>query len=228
MFTFSSIPVRPGDINSMKTATSCTSLPCQWLKPSASHIEYAEGCNIDFARPAQKRKSEVSTPEESAARKLLNVPLPTEEQKAAFYKALSECGGRPAILSIVPDYADNFVPRAVKRKLPVPLSQLHDSGNMKLSPDELALKCRSEVEKLHSITREQISAVEEGSRGQATSTTWFQQRAGRIGSSSSARRFLHSAVRESIASPVISVCVAVVAMPSFRISACTTSSPAGS
>ncbi|XP_061879548.1 uncharacterized protein LOC133631368 isoform X2 [Entelurus aequoreus] len=164
----------------MKTATPCTSLPCQWLKPSASHIEYAEGCNIDFARPAQKRKSEVSTPEESAARKLLNVPPPTEEQKAAFYKALSECGGRLAILSIVPDYADNFEPRAVKRKLPVPLSQLYDSGNMKLSLDELALKCRSELEKLHSITRKQISAVEEESWGQATSTTWFQQRAGRI------------------------------------------------
>ncbi|KAM9834824.1 uncharacterized protein ACBT44_014087 [Syngnathus typhle] len=43
---------------------------------------------------------------------------------------------------------------------------------MKL-PDELALKCRSELEKLHSITRELISAVEEESRGQATSTTWF-------------------------------------------------------
>ena len=39
----------------MKASTTCTSLPCQWLKPSSSTVEYSEGSGIDFSRPAKKQ-----------------------------------------------------------------------------------------------------------------------------------------------------------------------------
>ena len=34
--------------------TACTSMPCEWIRPAAQKIEYAEGASIDFISPRRK------------------------------------------------------------------------------------------------------------------------------------------------------------------------------
>ena len=136
----------------MKASTTCTSLPCQWLKPSSSTVEYSEGSGIDFSRPAKKQRATGSTTSD----KQKEIPPPTADEKAAFYKALSVTGKRSAILSIVPNYAQDFTPRHVVCQLPTPLTDLYNPCNRELSAEELKEKCQVEVEKL-CVTQDQVS-----------------------------------------------------------------------
>ena len=96
--------------------TSCTLKPCAWLPPTMKNIGFAEIADIEFTKPSTKRKQlmtggYVDTDDKSiskSARSDLSkvpVPEPTETELNSFYKDLFD-HGRPAILSIIPEYSD--------------------------------------------------------------------------------------------------------------------------
>ena len=48
-----------------------------------------------------------------SARTPLKIPKPTQEEADTLFKSLHECGSRSAILSVVPPYSNEFVPKPV-------------------------------------------------------------------------------------------------------------------
>ena len=124
----------------MKQETTCTSLPCEWLKPSASNVPYAEASSIDFSSPAQKRKC-TKGDVEIQQKKMPAIPPPSEEETAAFCTALASSGSQCAILSVKPGFGGKYVPRAILRSLPAPLTSLYCPANMDLSETDLKEKC---------------------------------------------------------------------------------------
>ncbi len=115
------------DANSqVKKSMSCTSLPCYWLPSTFKTIPFARICDINFSAPQKKyiklldnkqvpsnaSSSEVTSPVSASDVK------PSESELINFYKALSETGTKPAILSIVPAFCEAYVPLQVKGDLP--------------------------------------------------------------------------------------------------------------
>lgn len=49
----------------------------------------------------------------SQKQKKTNIPDPTDCELASFFKALNETGSKPAILSLVPSYSEDYVPQPI-------------------------------------------------------------------------------------------------------------------
>ena len=100
-------------------ARSCTSVPCQWILPSPiSNVPYDELRNIDLtASSTKKRKLDEiisshqqhqSPVQPSHARPRYTV---SNNQIQNFYRQLHESGTKPAILSLVSPYNEDYVPK---------------------------------------------------------------------------------------------------------------------
>ena len=152
-------------------------------------MPFAEIAHIDFSTPAQKRKqllknNEADTPASSdkltsAKKKGLMVLKPSEDDKDAFLKELSQCKEKPVILSLIPGYNERYVPLYEAGNVMKPLTELHSAAALKLSYPDLLEKCE-EIYETISFSFSQAQQVEEMTRLQADSRLWFQQRAGRI------------------------------------------------
>ena len=59
----------------------------------------------------------------------------------AFYEFLSECGRKPAILSLIPKYSDAYMPEASLPEFPQPLQLLYQSEYMDLQYHEVLRVC---------------------------------------------------------------------------------------
>ena len=103
---------------------------------------------------------------------------PSTTELHSFYSTLSKVG-KPVILSLVPEFCEAYVPLQLKGVLPPPLSELYREDYLALSYPDFLKKCEETFETL-SIGSEQAKAVEEKTREQSNSKTWFQQRAARI------------------------------------------------
>ena len=65
---------------------------------------------------------------------------PSASELNDFYKTLSETG-KPAILSIVPDYSEAYVPLQVNGDLPSPLTNLYNKEFLSLTYTDLLSEC---------------------------------------------------------------------------------------
>ena len=89
------------------------------------------------------------------------IPPLTAEEQSQFYTNLSKChtqngkAVKPAVLSIVPNHAQNYVPSVVNLDLPSPLTSLYDKVNRDLSLEELQEKAERVFEEI-SVTNEQV------------------------------------------------------------------------
>ena len=197
----------------LKSQFTSTSLPCSWLPPSFRSVPFAEITQIDFSTPAQKRKiliikeADTSTSSDKpplTKKTVFVVSKPSEDEKDAFYKELSQCKGKPVILSLIPDYSEPYIPLCESGKLMKPLTELHSAAALKLSYPELLQKCEDIYETI-SFSFSQTQQVEEMSRSQADSRLWFQQRSGRI-TASKLRQVLHTDYSQPSLSLVSSIC----------------------
>ena len=57
------------------------------------------------------------------------IPAPSSDEQAALLKGLHERGNRPVILSLMPGYADAYVPKQPNRAFPQLLSELRDENS---------------------------------------------------------------------------------------------------
>lgn len=150
----------------VQNGTTCTSIKQKWSEPSRkslTKVEYAEGYNILFSsvqrRKRLKSNSDTKVPSTSSAS---SIPPLTEEECTDFYNSLHQTEQREtnpvksAILSIIPQHANRFIPRTVQLDLPPPLTDMFSAKNRLLSDEELAKKSDHVFSQM-SITQEQVS-----------------------------------------------------------------------
>ena len=148
-------------------------------------------------QPAVKRK------------KLCNLQ-PNEEEKASFLTSLASLDCKPAVLSILPEFCDPFIPSSLAPDLPMVLSDLYDKSNLQLSYYELLKKAKDTSV---TVTLDQAKAVELKTRDQSNSRLWFRMRAGiRRITASKFKAVCHT----DPASPSLSLVMCVCHPDSFR------------
>lgn len=178
--------------------TACTSQPCSWLCPTMKDVKYAPISDIDFAKPKTKRRKALENVPNSRATALspaITTPSPTQCELSEFYESLSKVG-KPALLSIIPKYCDEY---DYSTKLPLAFSDLFQMDMLNVSYTELVAKCEEEFNSLK-ITGDQAKAVEILTRDQAKCKIWYEYRAGRI----TASKF-KAAARTDITKPSVSL-----------------------
>ena len=97
----------------------------------------------------------------------------------SFFISINKCSSKPAILSLIPDFADSYVPKSLSPELPDVLSNLYDKGLVNADYPILLKKAEAIVRQLPAIKKQQ-ALVEERTRGQANSRLWFRMTTGRI------------------------------------------------
>lgn len=99
-----------------RDSRSCTDGENSWLPPNLAELDCRPVAEIDFASSAMKKRrlDNAELPQTKTAKKAASgiARRPREDQVRRFFSALSKSGGRPAILSLVPPYADSYVPLA--------------------------------------------------------------------------------------------------------------------
>ena len=167
-----------------RKSLSCTSMPCSWLPPSFRSVAFAAISDIDFSDPERRMKASCSEP---CSRTSSTTTTTTDSQKLAptkseldgFFKKLSDTETKSVILSLVPEYSDDYVPSYKSGTLPRPLTDYCEEKYLTLNYPELLNACEIFFESL-SVSPEQVKEVELKTREQSGSKVWFQQRAGRI------------------------------------------------
>ncbi|WAR23894.1 ING2-like protein, partial [Mya arenaria] len=157
-----------------------------WIIPSAvKGVSYSMIKDIDFtSMRSLKRKYEnvrgdiPSYPQSSTTQKhLKDVPTPTDAELNGFFSKLSATGRNPAILSVVKEFSDDYVPKQDKMDLPAPLGNLKTKDAMMMNYGQLVNHCTGIQ---LTVSKEQIANVEEVTRNQSESKLWQSYRAGRI------------------------------------------------
>lgn len=186
-----------------RDSLTVTQKSAYWVMPPAIRsVTYAPIKDINFT--GKKKKAATNAIDDSSTsakkRKLAN---PTPEDKAQFLEALASCeNAKPAVLSIMPEYSEKYVPTSISSDLPPVLADLYDPSNLGLSYYEL-LKVSSETNV--TISSEQCKAVELRTRDQANSRLWFRMRAGRI-TASKFRSVCHTDPASPSLSLIMSIC----------------------
>ncbi|XP_038064512.1 uncharacterized protein LOC119734942 [Patiria miniata] len=164
------------------STTTCTSKPCTWIKPAKSRSSgddmYAEASNINFSKP-KRRMTEAPTTLPKSSCKSRSVPPPSKDETDNFFQQLKGTGVPSAILSLVPAYAADFIPKALQLKLPEPLTKLYCAENLKVSYPQLLTKCEAVFNNM-TMDVDMCNAIEELTRQQAKTKMWHIYRAGRI------------------------------------------------
>ena len=176
--------------------SQCTQEKCSWVVPSfQKEIPYTPISDIDFTSAKGKMKaihqalhssrhgigsrqstshgttSQVHHPSPSKPRSTMNM--------TGFYSELSQCGYKPAILSIVKEHAHLFQLESKTTAYPKPLQSLYDPNFLQLGYSDLLSACDKIATELH-ITEDMVAAVENTTIEQSKSKVWFKYRAGRI------------------------------------------------
>ena len=166
------------------TSITCTQEACQWLIPSyLKSVEYLPIKEIDFtSAKGKKRKLDEAIDQDTDPTNITEVSVargkvPSESEMDLLFENLSFSGTKPAILSLIPKYADSYMPKSSSSDFPQPLKSLKQSSYVDLDYHELLKVCESaSVE----ITAEMAKLVEKATRSQSQSKLWFKYRAGRI------------------------------------------------
>lgn len=137
---------------------------------------------MDFTSAKKKRRDLLEKGIVPHAQRVIGISgaravAPTLSEKEEFYKQLAKGKTKPAVLSLLPEHNNAYVPQQPTANLPKPLTTLFAETNMKLSYIELLSACAKVTME---ISPEECKAVEVETRDQAHCRLWFSLRAGRI------------------------------------------------
>ena len=149
-------------------------------------VSYNEVRNIDFSAAKTMNKwfdsqchNASATPGPPSAKKKHTVPIPTDDELKSFFSKLAATGRKPALLSIVKEHADNYVPKTASARYPTKLNDLRDKVNMTLNYSELLVKC-DEINIKMSEEKVANAHVEKITKKQSAEKLWYEFRAGRV------------------------------------------------
>ena len=166
---------------------TCTQQECQWLIPAfRKHIPYLQIKDIDFSSPNSKKNkidhsiatnSQITSSAPSRISAQQNVIPPNSTELKSFFEKLSQCETKPAVLSVVPQFSGQYIPKARSGTFPSPLQSLYNSKYLTHNYTDLLLTCDSiDI----NVSSDMVKAVDEETTKQAASKLWFKFRAGRV------------------------------------------------
>ena len=174
----------------------CTSRPCQWIVPKQfDQLDFKMVKDIDFSNPKSRHSQLKERDVNPAARK--EVKQPTEEEQAHFLRSIAACNQtstttcKPAILSLLDEFADDYLPKT--DSYPENLLDLRQVDKLQASLKNL------QDEALDVMARLQVSPTQAGNlqmNTQHNSKLWYTYRAGRVTASN-----MHAATHTSVEKP---------------------------
>ena len=109
----------------------------------------------------------------------ISVKFLLKVKSVLFLQKLSSCKAKPAILSLNWEHASSYVPSQLRPSFPKPLLKLHVYQPKFLQYDYLQLLAEAQTVSLV-VTDDNVSSVEQATKGQSTAKIWFKYRSGRI------------------------------------------------
>ena len=126
----------------MTGSGTCTQNP-QWVIPTyQKDIPYAPLCKLDFSSAKSKKHRIDSAIVSTIGSSMTTATAPVkdvvkrdhqDQDLQSFYLQISKCSSKPAILSLVPQHAQDFIPKSTLPNFPKPLQSLHLSSFHQLS-----------------------------------------------------------------------------------------------
>ena len=117
----------------IRESKTVTQEKAYWLLPTGNQaIEYKPVRNIDFrSSKTLKRQLDTSiacglTPKTPDRKQLPDIPEPSASELQTLFRSIHETDKKPAILSIIPEFANNYVPTPMTDKFPMVLTELRD------------------------------------------------------------------------------------------------------
>ena len=122
-----------------------TQQQCQWVVPSfKNQIPYSSINSIDFTSAKMKERKiddainvTLICPPTAGSNKSFIVLAPGENEFNSFVQKLSQCGTKSSVLSLIPPYADNYIPKSSLPTCPKPLLELHQPKFLELDYSHL-------------------------------------------------------------------------------------------
>ena len=167
----------------IRNTKTVTEEKAYWLLPSAvPKIAYKTVQDIDFTSAKTKKKQldtaiATSTPVPAMKQKKLpDISGPTPEELNHLFSTLKDTGNKPALLSLIPGYAQDYRPKALDKKYPKVLSELYDEH---ISQEEISDHCENVFLHLN-VSEDEARNCELDTRTQSKCKQWFSFRTGRI------------------------------------------------
>ena len=188
----------------LRDSQTVTQEKAYWLLPTGlTKVEYKRVRDIDFTGAMTKKRKmdgEIENPGEAVrmsrkSKKVPNILPPSSQEVTIFFQSLHKSGTKPAILSLINEFADDYVPQSTSKQFPTVLSELYDENCLKMNKDELLNHCANIAERI-TVTEEQAIEVERTTQSQAKSRNWHRFRTGRVTASR-----LKAVCKTSIESP---------------------------
>lgn len=168
----------------MRDSLTCTQEKSKWVMPGyVKQIPYIPVHEMDFCSSKTKHKlllDQQKSPSPSLPTTVnlppKKIPSTSRDEQLQFFKNISNCSTKPAVLSLVPNFIHSYIPKE-NTSLPRPMGTLFKQENINLTMNDLLEKCKGIS---LSLTKGECQLIETQTRGQSSSTVWFRQREGRI------------------------------------------------
>ena len=157
------------------------------LPPAVKKIPYAPVTDIKIS---QSKSSAVAATTSSSVQS-----GPIDD----FLMKLSQCSDKSAVLAIIPNFCDDYIPKSLSRNMPATMKALECKEMFQSSYDDIKVYSQTLLPIVALKIEEQME-VESVTRNQSKSPLWHRYRAGRITASN-----MKSAISTSITTPSRSV-----------------------
>ena len=128
----------------VRDSRTVTQEPAYWLLPaSVKKVSYAEVRDINFSSAKAMKEqfdsqfdnvSAASGPVPTLTKKAKKVITPpTDADLQLFYRNLHGTGKKSALLSVIPEFADHYIPKTLSTRLPPDLTALRDNAAITLN-----------------------------------------------------------------------------------------------
>lgn len=177
-----------------RDSLTVTDKKAYWVMPTPmKSVPYARIKDIDFFKS--------KTPNDNTA----SMVPPSPAKFNTFLESLKKCPSKPAALSLIPKFSDDYMPRSAQSDLPPILIDLYDKTLSDSNLTEILNNIIPKSSKFCTITAEQQHAVERETRGQSQSRLWYRMRTGRI-TASKYKAVCHTNAQNPAHSLVMEIC----------------------
>ena len=182
-----------------RNSLTVTDTKAYWVLPSGvSKVPYARIKDICF----QKYPNNGTVKHQTRENK---VPAPSPTELSTFLSNIhANTTTKPAILSLIDEFSDDYVPRSLDPSLPTIMSECFDKELSDVDFTTLE-KLANEKLNLYSVTEEQQKEVEQQTRMQSNSRIWFRMRTGRV-TASKFKSACHTNPEKPSSSLIMSIC----------------------
>ncbi|XP_065917733.1 uncharacterized protein [Dysidea avara] len=150
-----------------------------WLPPAES-VTPAKICEIKFRSSSSKGRGGTDATLSQKKTYTAEISDPSDTELNTFYDVINSYTKRePGILKISPPYSEKFIPILSQSVYPTALMELYNPEAPTLQYHNLLTECERTINTIK-VTAEQVAKLEEVTRGQSSTKSWFIHRARRI------------------------------------------------